>query len=144
MTGDNNHSFYEIMKREGRPCVDAGVCQVASFDPKAVAQARRHLPHPDDMRLTAERFGVLGNAARLSLLLALQGRELCVCDCAQVLGGSVSAASQHLKELRRLGAITFRASGKMAYYRIADPRWVGVVHEAMALLQPLSTQKTSA
>lgn len=132
------------MKRGARSSAEAGMCQVASFDPKAVAQARRVLPRLDDIRQAAERLAVLGNPARFALLLALDGRELCVCDCAKVLGGSVSGASQHLKELRRLGAITFRTAGKMAYYRIADPRWIGLAQEALALHGRAARTKASA
>ena len=123
---------------------DAGICQVASFDPKAVTQARRGLPPMGELRETAERLAVLGNPARLALLLALDERELCVCDSAKVLGGSVSGASQHLKELRRLGAITFRSAGKMAYYRIADQRWIDLARSALALADRPAPTKASA
>ncbi|MCK6491428.1 MAG: metalloregulator ArsR/SmtB family transcription factor [Planctomycetes bacterium] len=117
---------------------------MASFDPKAVAQARRVLPQASDLRQTAARLSVLGNPARLALLLALDGRELCVCDCAKVLGGSVSGASQHLKELRLLGAITFRTAGKMAYYRVADPRWIDLAQSALVLGGHIARAKASA
>ncbi|MCK6488119.1 MAG: metalloregulator ArsR/SmtB family transcription factor [Planctomycetes bacterium] len=130
--------------KHGQSSADAGMCQVASFDPKAVAQARRVLPPTGDIRQTAERLAVLGNPGRLALLLALDGRELCVCDSAKVLGGSVSGASQHLKELRRLGAITFRTAGKMAYYRIADPRWIDLARSALALAGRPARTKASA
>lgn len=132
------------MKRGAPSSAEAGMCQVASFDPKAVAQARRVLPRLDDIRQAAERLAVMGNPARFALLLALDGRELCVCDCAKVLGGSVSGASQHLKELRRLGAITFRTAGKMAYYRIADARWIGLAQGALALHGRAARAKASA
>lgn len=132
------------MKRGALSSAEAGMCQVASFDPKAVAQARRVLPRLDDIRQAAERLAVMGNPARFALLLALDGRELCVCDCAKVLGGSVSGASQHLKELRRLGAITFRTAGKMAYYRIADARWIGLAQGALALHGRATRAKASA
>ena len=136
--------FYGTMKRGQRSSADAGMCQVASFDPKTVAKARRALPSQEDLSLVADRLGALGNPARLALLLALDGCELCVCDCAKVLSSSVSGASQHLKELRRLGAITFRTAGKMAYYRIADPRWVDVARDALALLSGSTRRKVSA
>ncbi len=102
------------------------------------------MPQPEDLHQVAEHFSALGNPARLALLLALDGRELCVCDCAQVLGCSVSGVSQHLKELRRLGAITFRNAGKLAYYRIADQRWIDLAHEALAMLDGKTSRKASA
>ena len=55
-----------------------------------------------------------------------QGRELCVCDLREVLGISMSGTSQVLRELRNLGAVEFRAEGKLAYYRLADSSWLQV------------------
>lgn len=146
MTLGFNALHKKTVKRAVRPHRDSepGVCQVASFDPKAVSRAKRALPDALQTEAAAERMGALGNPGRFSLILALDGHELCVCDCAQVLGGSVSAASQHLKELRRLGAITYRTAGKMAYYRIADPRWVTLAQAAVALLQPVSARSVRA
>lgn len=131
------------MKRGIHALADSGVCQVDPFDPRMVAQARRVLPGADSLHGAAGRLGVLGNPARLALLLALDGRELCVCDCAQVLGGSVSGASQHLKALRRLGAISLRTAGKMAYYRVADRRWIDLARSALTLLDSVD-RKASA
>lgn len=138
--------FSETVKRATRPerAAKVGLCQIASFDPQAVSRAKRALPAAALTAAAAERIGTLGNPGRFSLILALDGRELCVCDCAQVLGGSVPAASQHLKELRRLGAITFRTAGKMAYYRIADPRWVALARAAVALLDPATDRSYCA
>jgi ArsR family transcriptional regulator, lead/cadmium/zinc/bismuth-responsive transcriptional repressor len=138
--------FKQTVKRtvRSRRAAEVGLCQIASFDPKAVSRAKRALPNAVQTAAAAERIGALGNPGRFSLILALDGHELCVCDCAQVLGGSVPAASQHLKALRQLGAITFRTEGKMAYYRIADPRWVALAQAAVALLQPVSARSASA
>lgn len=138
--------FKETVKRPARAnrTAEAGACQIASFDPQAVSRAKRALPSAEQTLAAAERVGSLGNPGRFSLLLALDGHELCVCDCAQVLGGSISAASQHLKELRQLGAITFRTAGKMAYYRIADPRWVALAHAALDLLEVVPSRRARA
>jgi DNA-binding transcriptional ArsR family regulator len=72
----------------------------------------------------AEALKVLAHPGRLRVLRALEERELCVCDLAHVLGISFSGTSQQLKELRRIGAVDFRAQGKLAYYRIGDPFWL--------------------
>jgi len=111
-----------------------GNCQTRSFDPKAVTAAIATLPDDHDVIITAENLGMLAHPSRLRLLAALDGRELCVCDCAQVLGAKMPATSQHLRELRRIGAITFRADGKMAYYRIADRRWVDIALAAQQIV----------
>lgn len=120
------------MKRT-RPSAQQGACEVAYFDPKAVAAARKAVNAEAAVADAAVRLRTLAHPARLRLLLALDGRELCVCDCAQVLGGPLSGTSQHLKELRRIGAITYRADGKMAYYRIADEQWVELIRSALTI-----------
>ena len=98
-------------------CVDA---------PRAVA-ARAALPPERESRAVAEAFKVLAHPGRLRVLCALEGRELCVCDLAHVLGISMSGTSTQLRELRRLGAVEFRAQGKLAYYWIADGFWLELV-----------------
>ena len=103
--------------------IQDGICEVDCIDgPKAEA-ARAALPPEGESRSVAEALKVLAHPGRLRVLDALGGRELCVCDLAHVLGLSMSGMSQQLKELRRLGAVAFRAEGKLAYYRIADPFW---------------------
>ena len=126
--------------------VAKGACEVAYFDPKAVAAARKAVSGQAAVADAATSLRTVAHPARLSLLLALEDRELCVCDCAQVLGGPLSGTSQHLKELRRIGAITHRAEGKMAYYRIADQRWVALARAALVICttQPTRSTKVSA
>ena len=135
------------MKRHPRrtsPRTTDGSCEVEVFDPASVARARRAMPADASIAATAEAMAALGNPARLRLLLALDGRELCVCDCSQVLGASLSGTSQHLKELRRMGAITFRAQGKMAYYRIADRRWLRIAEAALLAIDQPAADEASA
>lgn len=135
----------QLVKRASRTTrAIAGHCEVRSFDPKAVAAARRTLPADLDLDVVAENLGILAHPSRLRLLMALEGRELCVCDCAQVLGAKLPATSQHLRELRRLGAIAFRAEGKMAYYRLADPRWLGVAEAVQKILSKPLPLRVSA
>lgn len=139
----------QIMKRLVRSAVrtkraPADTCEVRSFDPQAVAAARRTLPSGHGFEQTAEHLGILAHPWRLRLLVALEGRELCVCDCAQVLGAKLPATSQHLRELRHLGAITFRAKGKMVYYRLVDRRWLAVAEAVQKIVANPLTMRVSA
>lgn len=68
-------------------------------------------------------FQALSHPSRLRVLEALRGRELCVCDLSEVLGLSMSATSQVLRELRTLGAVRYRAQGRLAYYSLGDRFW---------------------
>jgi len=111
------------MKKDERK-VAKGLCEVDCVDGPRATQARAALPPEDESRGVADALKVLAHPGRLRVLSALEGRELCVCDLAHVLGISFSGTSQQLKELRRLGAVEFRAEGKLAYYRIGDPYWL--------------------
>lgn len=108
--------------------VGEGICEVDCIDGPRAAAARAALPPEEESRAVAEAVKVLAHPGRLRVLRALEGRELCVCDLAHVLGVSLSGTSAQLKELRRLGAVEFRAEGKLAYYRIADPFWLELAH----------------
>ena len=107
-----------------------GVCEIDFVDPHEVAAARELLPPARALRATADAFKALGNPSRLQILIALEDRELCVCDIAELLGVSMSGASQHLRTLRNLGAVDYRTEGKLAYYTLAAPYWLDVA-EAM-------------
>lgn len=110
-----------------RETANQGACEVDQVDSCMVSEAREALPNETELRRTADAFRVLANPNRLRVLVALQGRELCVCDLREVLGISMSGTSQVLRELRNLGAVEFRAEGKLAYYRLADPSWLYLV-----------------
>jgi len=111
-----------VMASDTRSAAD-GVCEVDCIDGRTVAAARAALPAAASIDGLAGALKVLANPARLRLVLALAQHELCVCDCARLLGQSLSAASQHLKELRRIGAVQFRQDGKLAYYRLVAGSW---------------------
>ena len=108
-----------------------GECEVAYVHPERVKAARASLPATKPVERAAVAFRTLGHPSRLRLLLALDGRELCVCDIAAVLGLSMSATSQTLRELRILGAVEYRAEGKMAFYTLADRYWIDLAESVL-------------
>lgn len=71
----------------------------------------------------AERFRVLGDATRLSILRLLQDRgELNVGEICDALENSSQAnVSKHLRTLYEAGIVGRRREGTAAYYRIIDP-----------------------
>ena len=119
-----------------------GVCEVDQVDTCKVTDARAALPGDTELRQTADAFRVLANPNRLGVLVALQGRELCVCDLREVLGISMSGTSQVLRELRNLGAVDFRAEGKLAYYRLADSFWFHIAGEVLGRFAGSSTDRS--
>lgn len=82
--------------------------------------------HPDlvpDALLdrVAQRFRVLGDANRLSILRLLVSRgELSVGAIVQELGMSQANVSKHLRHLLDAGIVGRRAAGTTAYYSVVD------------------------
>lgn len=127
--------FISLRNQEGmRRRAKEGMCEVDCVDEARAAAARAALPPIEVSQEVATALKVLAHPGRLRVLNALEGRELCVCDLAHVLGLSMSGTSQQLRELRRLGAVAFRSQGKLAYYRIADPFWLEVAESVAGRL----------
>lgn len=118
--------IHEMAKRRRSTATD-GVCEQRRIDAEAVKRAQTGLSSQMSLDRVAEEFRVLGHATRLKVLEALDGGELCVCDLSQILELSMSGTSQQLRELRRLGAVNYRVSGKFAYYFLADKSWLELV-----------------
>jgi ArsR family transcriptional regulator, lead/cadmium/zinc/bismuth-responsive transcriptional repressor len=98
-------------------------CTHPFFDREKVDLLRSGLPPGDEIEEAVELLGALSNRTRLRIVHALSGgEELCVCDVAHLVGSSVSKASHHLGRLRAAGVVTFRSDGRMAYYRLSEPR----------------------
>lgn len=73
------------------------------------------------VELVAERFRVLGDATRLSILhLLVQRGELNVGEICAALGASQANVSKHLRTLHAAGVVTRRAAGTAAYYSVTD------------------------
>ncbi|HEY7145414.1 MAG TPA: metalloregulator ArsR/SmtB family transcription factor [Streptosporangiaceae bacterium] len=89
-------------------------------DPGQVARARAAMPPPAQVADLADVFGLLADAGRLRVLLALLDGEMCVMDLAAAAHASESAVSHHLRLLRAHRVVTVRRTGRMAYYQLAD------------------------
>jgi ArsR family transcriptional regulator, lead/cadmium/zinc/bismuth-responsive transcriptional repressor len=95
-------------------------CAVRVVDPERVATVAGAMPADDDIAGLADVFGLLADAGRLRVLVALLEGEMCVCDLAAVARASESAVSHHLRLLRAHRVVQVRRAGRMAYYRLAD------------------------
>jgi ArsR family transcriptional regulator len=75
----------------------------------------------------------LNDENRLRILMALRGREMCVCQVTGFLDLSPSTTSKHLSILRQARLIESRKKGKWVYYALADLPGAGSsVREAIA------------
>ncbi len=95
------------------------LCQVTVIHADRIAIARQALPARPEVARRAALYKLLGDPGRLSILLALQAREMCVCDLAALLETSPSAISHQLRLLRTASLVQARKEGKVVYYRLA-------------------------
>lgn len=62
----------------------------------------------------------LSDQNRVRALLALKGRELCVCQIIELLGLAPSTVSKHMSVLRNAGLVVSRKEGLWMYYRLPE------------------------
>jgi DNA-binding transcriptional ArsR family regulator len=62
----------------------------------------------------------LGDTNRVRVLLALRGRELCVCQIVELLELAPSTVSKHMSILKQAYLVESRKSGRWVHYRRAE------------------------
>ncbi len=63
----------------------------------------------------------LADESRIRAIVALRGRELCVCQLIEFLGLAPSTVSKHMSILRQARLVDARKDGRWVYYRLAGP-----------------------
>tara|TARA_R110002072_G_scaffold2361_8_gene19654 strand:+ start:174 stop:506 length:333 start_codon:yes stop_codon:yes gene_type:complete len=76
---------------------------------------------------TARFLKHIANDRRLLILCRLVAGEATVTELCAVADLSPSAVSQHLAKLRAEGVVDGRKQGLQVYYRISDPRCLGLL-----------------
>ena len=98
-----------------------GMCDVLYVDRQRVSAVLDAMPSDDALATVGDLFAILSGTTRLRILFGLVTQpELCVCDLATIAGRTLAATSHQLQNLRRLGLVTFRMEGKLAYYRLIN------------------------
>ena len=62
----------------------------------------------------------LGDENRVRCLMALRGRELCVCQLIELLQLAPSTVSKHMSVLKQARLVESRKEGRWMFYRLAD------------------------
>jgi ArsR family transcriptional regulator len=71
------------------------------------------------MRTFVDVAKALADESRVRILVALRGRELCVCQIVELLGLAPSTVSKHVSILRQADLVESRKHGRWVYYRRA-------------------------
>ena len=85
-------------------------------------------------------FRVLGQPARIQILLLLAREEACVCHLEAYLGLRQAAISQHLMLLRDAGLVSASREGRNIYYSLSRPDLLGLIEQA-ALVSGLAAEE---
>jgi DNA-binding transcriptional ArsR family regulator len=77
---------------------------------------------PDTIREWSQRFGLLSDPTRLSLLLSISAAgPISVTDLAAAVDQNPDTVSQTLRLLRAYGTVTAQRDGRVIRYQLADP-----------------------
>lgn len=80
-------------------------------------------------------FHMLGQPARLRILMAIGMGEACVCHLEAALGYRQAYISQHLMVLRKMKLVTSRREGRNIFYRLTDLETLNLLREAANLIR---------
>lgn len=107
-------------KRQCLSCPDKDSCDEYCVHTNMVRDAAENMPPLDTLFSLAELFKMFGDSTRIRIMCALFGRELCVCDIAELLNIGQSAVSHQLRLLRTASLVKVRRDGKSAFYSLDD------------------------
>jgi ArsR family transcriptional regulator len=74
----------------------------------------------------------LADENRLRMLMALQEREICVCQITELMGLAMSTVSKHLSVLYQAGLVNARKEGRWMYYSLPGKGAPTAAREAVA------------
>lgn len=88
-------------------------------------------PDSEYVEIAVEVFGLLADATRIRIVLALQDGEMPVNHLAEIVDRSPAAVSQHLAKLRWGKIVRVRQDGNRMFYRLTDEHAKRLVLEAI-------------
>ncbi len=93
-------------------------CDVIHED--VVKEVKKNMLLDDAYLDLSDLFKMFADSTRVRILHALEKKELCVCDLANLLSMTKSAISHQLQSLRLMNLVKFRKEGQVVYYSLAD------------------------
>ena len=90
---------------------------------------------PDVAHRLAGVFKSLSDPTRLRIISMVSEREFCVTDLAAALEMEQSTISHQLRDMRKLGLVSFRREGRHVFYRLDDPHVRSLFEQGLAHIQ---------
>lgn len=110
-------------------CKRQRVCNNLRMD--AVKEQCGRSPDSQYVELAVEIFGMLADATRVRIILALRGEELSVNHLADILDKTPASVSQHLAKLRLARIVSTRQDGTRVFYSLANEHASQLVSDAI-------------
>ena len=110
---------------------NAPLCECEELHTDIIEKKREEMPEQNVLYDLSDFFKILGDSTRVSILFAIDGEPMCVCDIANLLGMTKSAVSHQLKILRQSDLVTYRKSGKNVFYTLADDHVRDIIEKAL-------------
>ena len=95
-------------------------CECEEIHADVINHKRVSMPDEETLYDLSDFFKIFGDSTRISILFAIDGEPMCVCDIAELLGMTKSAVSHQLKILREANLVKTERQGKVVYYSLAD------------------------
>ena len=109
----------------------APACECEELHSELIEKSRERMPEQGILYDLSDFFKILGDSTRISILFAIDGEPMCVCDIAALLGMTKSAVSHQLKVLRQSNLVTYKKSGKNVFYTLADDHVRDIIEKAL-------------
>jgi DNA-binding transcriptional ArsR family regulator len=90
------------------------------------------LEHPEEK--IAKLLSLIGQPARIQILLLLGKQEACVCHLEAALGMRQASISQHLMALRKAELVTSQREGRNIFYQLASTDVVQILEQAAQMV----------
>ncbi len=106
-------------------------CECDEVHADIIEEKRNFMPDEKTVYELSDFFKIFGDSTRMSILFALEGEPICVCDIAELLGMTKSAVSHQLKILRQSGLVKYKKAGKNVFYSLADSHVRDIIETAL-------------
>lgn len=90
------------------------------IDRKTQDLITRYIPPDDTLHTLADFFSALSDGTRIKIISALSISSMCVNDLSATLELNQTTVSHQLQHLRRLGVVSFKRQGKVAFYYLKN------------------------
>jgi DNA-binding transcriptional ArsR family regulator len=78
-------------------------------------------------------LSLIGQPARIQILLAISEQDACVCHLEAILGMRQAGISQHLMVLRKARLVSCHRDSRNIYYHLEQPGVLGILQQAAKL-----------